>query len=238
MAQRTWQNKLKLRWRNIQRPCAMCGELTRRYLCFCCVKDLPLVPAKNLVGLLQVHRSGLSPFRAALAPLWYHHSVPRFIHDIKFRGAVEYLNVVSPFVVAQAIRFYSTHQLMMPQLLIPVPIAPQRLSERGFNQAELIAQKVGIALGIDVKSLVGRQTHQKAAHRMTFNERTNLSLKEFYRTEEAWPEQVSRVAIVDDVMTTGTTLTAVKALLKRKNIIVDCWAVAITPPPKFQEGEV
>lgn len=94
-----------------------------------------------------------------------------------------------------------------PEVLVPVPITKGRYNERGFNQSEYLADKLGEKLGIPVDSGIlirtGKAVQQKS---LSGKERKE---NRFYGIECAC-EQVSyrSICLVDDVYTTGGTLNA------------------------------
>jgi ComF family protein len=87
-------------------------------------------------------------------------------------------------------------------IVTAVPIAPSRYRERGYNQAELIAKRVAVQLGLPYRSLLGRENadHQIGRGRQ---ERLEHIQGAFFATGRLAGR---RVLIVDDVMTTGATL--------------------------------
>ena len=116
-----------------------------------------------------------------------------------------------------------------PDALLPVPLHPSRLRERGYNQAlELarpLAREFGIALRTDLlvrSRATSTQSNLDAAER-----RRNLRGAFAIVDNAALP---AHVAIVDDVMTTGTTLQeCAKTLLRAGVERVDVWALARAP---------
>jgi ComF family protein len=101
-----------------------------------------------------------------------------------------------------------------PDLLIPVPLHPRREQERGFNQALLLARRLGRAWALPVRSDVlsrtqatSSQTHLTAEERRA-NVRRAFSLRR--------PEIVAgrHVILVDDILTTGSTASACAACLR------------------------
>ena len=101
---------------------------------------------------------------------------------------------------------------MRPEALIPVPLHATRLAKRGYNQAELMARHLGASAGIPViDALVRvRSTEQQVnldAHRRRQNVAGAFSLR------PGAPIAGKHVALIDDVMTTGSTISACAAAL-------------------------
>lgn len=119
---------------------------------------------------------------------------------------------------------------VIPELLVPVPLHTSRLRQRGYNQALELARPLARHLGLPVAHDVlgraratGAQTELDAATRAT-NVRAAFAVKRV-------PAQ-KHVAIVDDVMTTGSTLAECARVLLAAGVErVDVWALARTPLP-------
>ncbi len=119
----------------------------------------------------------------------------------------------------------------LPDLLVAAPLAPRRLRKRGFNQAVEIGRKVGsrLSLRFDAGACVKRvdtvqQTELDGAER-----RRNLRGAFAVRGDV----RGLHVAVIDDVMTTGTTMNELaRTLLAAGASQVDAWVVARTPAPR------
>ena len=118
-----------------------------------------------------------------------------------------------------------------PDYLVAIPLHPHRLRERGYNQSAEIAQVWARALGIPMRSdllLRGRDTPHQTGADITLRMR-NMR-RAFSAPEGADPlARGMHIALVDDVMTSGSTLNAaarsLKALGARR---VDAWVLART----------
>lgn len=94
---------------------------------------------------------------------------------------------------------------LVADLIVPVPLHPRRYAERGFNQAERIANQLGRFLVIPVFSLLTRSRSTAQQARLSRDERKKNVVNAF-RCKK--PEQVKGkiILLVDDVFTTGSTL--------------------------------
>ena len=115
----------------------------------------------------------------------------------------------------------------LPDCLIPVPMHAGRLAGRGFNQAQEIAASISGLLKIAVVSKsVLRIIATRAQTELTAKQRKHNIRGAFALARPDMPEY-RHVAIVDDVVTTGATVTELAGLLKQSGVArVDVWACA------------
>ncbi len=91
--------------------------------------------------------------------------------------------------------------------LIPVPIHKSRLKERGYNQAEIVAEIVGRALNIPVKKeVLIRNAQTKAQNSLDRNQRI-VNLRQAFSVA-CMDDAIESVLIIDDIYTTGATMEA------------------------------
>ena len=106
-------------------------------------------------------------------------------------------------------------RLPLPDLLCPVPLGPGRLVERGFNQALEIARPLAASLGVTLHpALASRRVDTRAQSGVSPHERAD-NIRGAFVIED--PDLVDRrhVGIVDDVMTSGSTLDELAATFRR-----------------------
>lgn len=95
--------------------------------------------------------------------------------------------------------------------IIPVPLHKKRLNERGFNQAEVIAEYVSRKTGLKIRPCVKRIRYTEKQARLAKYERQH-NLKGAFMIEDSVPD---KVLIVDDVWTTGSTIYEIAYVLKK-----------------------
>jgi ComF family protein len=118
---------------------------------------------------------------------------------------------------------------------MPVPLSPQRLRERGYNQAGLLAHHLSRTLGVPVQhdGLLRRRHTDRLMH-MDAAER-EAHIRRAFAVNPACLKHIRRrhVAVVDDVLTSGATLNEVARTLWQAGAAeVSVWVVARTPLPE------
>lgn len=106
-------------------------------------------------------------------------------------------------------------------VLVPVPVSRQRRRYRGFNQAELLSEKLARELGIVSVNLLLRRKNTAPQSSLTPAERQqNLAGAIIWNERAAQGLAVcpETVAIVDDIYTTGSTMSACADVLKKHGI--------------------
>ncbi len=144
------------------------------------------------------------------------------VRRLKFSGDLKFASIAGQ-LVARAARNRS-----LPQALIAVPMHPKRLSSRGFNQAELLAQQLSSSLSLPVlDNAVSRLKDMPAQTQLNASQRAE-NLVGAFRAHIRVPGQ--HIGIVDDVVTTGATARAVAAQLRRAGASrLSLFAIARTP---------
>jgi ComF family protein len=200
--------------------CCLCGaqsESRARDLCGECVNCLPLIEAPG---------SGASPLFVptlvrVVVPFHYAYPVDHWIRALKFSGERVYARVLAA-LLADAFRALRQEP---PELLVPIPLHVSRYRQRGFNQAAEIARFAAAELGlaVDSRCLARKKSTLEQSSLSVARRRTNV------RGAFAAVRSIGakRVALVDDVLTTGSTaLAAAQALLESGVREVELWAAA------------
>jgi ComF family protein len=182
-------------------------------LCVCCGRPIiSPVAADFLVVQCRLCRLNTFGFDSARSFALYNDSMVRAILLLKHQG-------VGPLGVWFADRLKElaarTPECLNADVIVPVPMHPTRLRERGYNQAELIAQPLARRLKLRVKPfLLVRTKPRPDKLRMTRHERW-ATVKGAYVAREGIRVDKLHILLVDDVMTTGATLDACSRALRK-----------------------
>ncbi len=166
------------------------------------------------------------PYRQACAAVDYAFPWSGLIGAFKFRGA---LDLASPLaaLLAQAVRRQGS---LSADLVVPVPLSPERLRERGMNQAWELARRVGASLGVEAQPRALLRLVDTAHLAGLPRAERSARIRGAFAVAPGFALRGRHVALVDDVMTSGATITeASRALLAAGAATVQVWVVARTP---------
>ena len=213
--------------------CLLCGaRACDRNLCNGCENDLPRndcccrLCAEPLATTEIVTCGECAQrrprFDRCIAPYRFSYPLDHMVRSLKYGGALAEGRVLGELL---ADRLVAMNAIDKPDLLIPVPLGARRYARRGYNQASELAIVVSRRLGIPMctHSLVRfRETLEQAA--LDRKARRKNLRKAFQLVR---PLAAKRIAIVDDVVTTGSTANEIARVLKRGGARrVDVWAIA------------
>ncbi len=180
-------------------------------------------------GLCEDCQRKPPPFDATCAGIGFEPGVRHLIHALKYRHDTAVLDALCAPLLAAIVG----EPIVPGSVLLPMPLHPSRLRERGFNQAALIAAVLARHTGLIVMPNLVRRVRADAAQ-VT---QTAAARRRVLRAAFVAPAPVpARVIVVDDVMTTGSSAAAVAAVLKAAGAEwVGVWVVARTPKPAVSD---
>lgn len=165
------------------------------------------------------------PWRRTVAPFAYSAPLSRIVTGLKSGNGLLEARVLGALLLPFVRQRYADEAL--PEALLPVPMTWRRRRQRGYNQAELLGRELGRAL--DRPQLRNRLVRVKHAppQRSLPRAARLRNLRGAFKVKG--PLGARRVALVDDVTTTGATVrAAASALLAAGASEVDVWTVAKT----------
>ncbi|HEX3896254.1 MAG TPA: ComF family protein [Rudaea sp.] len=200
---------------------ACANDIARNSLC-CPRCALPLTARAPLCGECLQREPA---FASAFVPFVYGHPIDLLLTRFKFSR-----NLAAGSVLAKLwLDAYSAGCADLPEAIVPVPLHRSRLRERGFNQALEIARPVSKAFGIAVRTDLLTRTRATSAQSDLDAVARRRNLRGAFEMTKA-AECPSHVALVDDVMTTGTTVRECARVLRKAGVSrVDVWAIARAP---------
>lgn len=141
------------------------------------------------------------------------------IANFKYHNKKEY----AAYYISEILKNYGDRlRRLQPDAIIPVPIHSSKYIERGYNQADILARGIGKELQISVLSDLLLRT-KKTLPQKKLNDKERLrNLMEAFQLNEklaaTYPRKLSRILLVDDIYTTGSTLEACTNVLKSNGI--------------------
>ncbi len=181
--------------RPIELTCVVCGQAKAAGLtCHRCRRKCPLT------GVVSV-----SPYSS--------HLIRRGIHWLKFKGIKELAHPLAILLIPQLIMIAPLPRLRHQATLVPVPLHPRRLRDRGFNQSLEIANVISAYTKIPVINAVQRQHMTFTQAKMPRDLREQNVNAAFTLTTPLPPDRQIYI-VIDDVTTSGSTLSAVAQVLR------------------------
>ncbi len=217
--------------------CLLCTEKTNSSVALCavCAEDLPIIihPCRQCGIDIPVENNGLcgqclkkttKPWEELIIPFDYAPPINYFIVQLKFHANLAAADVLA-HLLSDKIKAYYQHNPPWPEVIIPTPLHWRRLCKRGFNQAVEIAKPLAKEFNIPLDM---RHHKRKRATKMQSDlsaKDRSLNVKSAFIVSNPFPWQ--HVAIVDDVVTTGSTIQEFAHTLKAAQVKrIDIWACA------------
>lgn len=224
----------------LSKACLLCDAaiIDEQPICEPCKLDLPWlqhgcqfcalpVPA----GERSCHQcqQQLQPFRQAAAAWSYDFPVNTLISRFKYNSQWPYGRLLAQ-MLAEHLEFqYQENLLIRPDFLLAVPLANKRQRQRGYNQAQMIAQWLSRDLHIPLLYKAAQRIRYTSIQQGLTASQRHSNMRNAFRIVQ--PEQVAgqHIAIVDDVLTTGATCAALtRSLLAAGASRVDVYCLART----------
>lgn len=221
--------------------CSCCGKIlkitsTPPYICNSCFADITLTKTTYCIKCQKPNDISADslicpeclggevlPFKEFIAPLTYSGAGKAIVHNMKFKGMPSATKTMAMLIY---LKLKAYDKLDKIEAFIPAPISKKRLSQRAYNQTELICNFLTKLTDIPTIKALKKIKDTPPQSTLKMKERlTNLDGAIIFDSKKKIPKNV---AFIDDVYTTGTTASVCCNELKKngaKNIYVVCGAI-------------
>lgn len=218
----------------VDRHCLNCGaalEIDEIAVCKNCeattLKDLfasPMLKYKD--NVVEQRLMGLTPFETAASLMSFEINTlsQRLIHDLKYNN---YQSIGTLLGKAIATQIQQSNRYTQFDYIVPLPLHYKRVKQRGYNQSELIATEVSRQLGVPLNTTnVYRIRNNESQTQKSLTERIE-NVKDLFALYDSTLFANKTILLIDDVITTGSTIIACcKALQNSPNIKIHIYTAA------------
>ena len=190
----------------LQWPCPRCGA------------HGAVVEAQDVCGECQIRPPAYAATRAVFR---YAAPVDKLIHNLKYHGRLELSRVLGGYLAEHL----QTLNDPLPDVIVPVPLHSSRLRDRSYNQSLEIARFVAKIMRLPINWKDAQRTRATAPQTELPRDQRRKNVRGAFKTGEAFAKR--RIAVIDDVMTSGHTANALaESLLRSGALEVRVWVVA------------
>jgi len=177
-----------------------------KLICVNCLLDLPFADMYNLENnAVEERLAGKVPFNCATALCYFQKSstIQALIHELKYRDNTavgSYLGEMLGLGLEKSDRFQNI------DYVLPVPLHPNKLRVRGYNQSDFIAEGICETLNASVitENLIRKANTQTQTKKSIYDRWQNVST--IFTCNDASSFENKHLLIVDDVITSGSTI--------------------------------
>lgn len=213
--------------RRSQRDIDLCGECeqafeTNDHACLRCAEPVPAVAPGGLCGACI---TAPPPWTKTVAPFIYSPPLTTVVEGLKAGNGLMQARILGDLLGRRLATHYSAEPL--PEAIVPMPLTRRRRRQRGFNQAELLAAVVARALGLPRRGAHLIRKRDAPPQRSLARAARLRNVRGAFAMRRRL--DCRRVALLDDVTTTGATVrAAAEALLAGGVQEVHVWVAAKT----------
>ena len=210
--------------------CHMCHNpvSSNEGICQFCLSDFPFISLEqpNLLFQPDIARMFNLPYcHGLLACTWYQDAMKQWLSEFKFTKQSHYQTAINAVIATQLAHFEST-STFSPDVYIILPLHKNRLIDRGFNQVAQTWLNHLPHTKVSTNTLI-RINVTKAQSGLNLKQRKKNVNRAFKAKQNL---QGMKVAIIDDVITTGATINAAaKACYTAGAKEIWAYATALTP---------
>lgn len=200
-----------------------------RFLCLHCQAGMPMVAVDSLTdNVMHETLATTRPVERAASLFRYRKGSPytRLIHNAKYNSRPHLSRFLGERV---GTAFLNKGMFDGVDALVPVPLNSWKMMRRGFNQSREMARAISKVSGVPIADILTARRHTTQTRKNALNRRLNAQgVYGLKRTADAM--MYSHVIIVDDVVTTGSTILACADVLRaaNPNLTVSVISAALT----------
>ena len=154
-------------------------------------------------------KDGAHVFDQSKAVFRYTGDMKNSMYRFKYANRRNYARCYAKFAVKQYGQWMRAKNI---EAIIPVPMYEKKKRKRGYNQAELIARRIAELTGTRYEELLTRDVETVYQHYLGLEERKKHS-KNYYSIIDKESVRNKKILLVDDIMTSGTTLSSCSEVL-------------------------
>lgn len=215
----------------LAQPCVLCAAMSHNGLwCKACEATLPYlrgslcdicatpIPNQTICGHCLAHPPIFSHTTAVFA---YTFPINKLIQNLKYGDQLSLADALAQQLVQKIDRD------SLPDFIIAMPLHPNKLSQRGYNQSLLVARKLAKELGITLLTDACQRLRDTASQStLPFKEREKNMRNAFVCKIDL---SGKKIALVDDVLTSGASLNALASAVKKRGAVdIQTWVIART----------
>jgi len=149
----------------------------------------------------------------------YESRAVQLVTRYKYYDHLSYSRLLAELLLARLV------DIPLPECLVPVPLHPVRLRERGYNQSHELGRILASRLGIPLRSEVVVRTRATCQQSGLDAKQRRKNIRGAFAVTT--PLEYKHVAIIDDVVTTGATANELARVLKKSGVeTVSVWSIA------------
>ncbi|HZK69408.1 MAG TPA: ComF family protein [Paludibacter sp.] len=211
--------------------CIVCGENLQKQEQQLCISCLYSIPKTNyhLVSNNPIERRfwGKVPIQRGTAFFYFHKGSPfqKILHSLKYRNNQDIGELLGKYA---AVELLDSVDFTSIDVIIPVPLHPKRYKSRGYNQSECIGKGLAKILEkpIDTTNLIRIRENTTQTKKTVYERYENTEGLFILQNQNMLTGK--HVLLIDDVLTTGSTLEAcVRALIEVEGIKVSIFTLAV-----------
>lgn len=200
----------------LPRSCEICKEklsLDEKIVCLNCLNDINTIDNEFIKTEFErkfANERIIDTFTSAFL-FKAEGNLQKLLHQLKYKKKFGVGKYLGKLIVEKQNEFFTR---VCPDIIIPVPLHRLKNAERGYNQSYYIAKGIASKLNIPIhEKLVKREKYTESQTKLGINERRQ-NVTGIFSVKRTSKLKGKNIVIVDDVITTGATISELAKVLK------------------------